>query len=921
MLNVFKKLVILSIVGCIVGVMSVGGVLIYFSMSLPKISTLADYKPAINSRILSKDGVVLTEIGKENRDVVEIKDVPKRIIDAFLSAEDSGFYEHQGVDYLGVARAFLANIKAGKVVQGGSTITQQVAKSLLLSRERSITRKIKDFLLAQKIEKKFSKDEILFLYLNQVYLGGGYYGVKSAFKGYFDKRLDEATVAESALVAGLLVAPGRYSPYLHPEYAKKRQGYVLGRMYANKKITKEEYENALKEKIRYRLRKKETFKAGFYTDWVRRLVVDEVGEENFLTNGFTVQTTLNYQLQKEAEESIREGVKNIDKRQGYKGVLGNISPDKYYDYFKKFRKDYYEEKSKFFTLEENERVYELQFNEEKLDQVIEYSKNTNQLFFSKRYKAGYFEEDQLVDALVEGENYKAIVLGTDDRFRLIYASIAGVTGIIPYKYFRWVHERELVEERKYWPYLKQPSRFFKPGDIINVKLVDKKTTFIKESYDIKYEDFKKFKDYETLNEQNYLELALDQEVDVEAALVSIDPFTGEIVSMVGGVDFEKSKFNRALQAKRQPGSSFKPFLYAAGLETGYSPNSIILDSPEALGGADASLNWKPRNYDGKFRGPMTFRNSLELSRNIPTIKIVQDVGMNYLFKFLNRIKFNAEMPNDLSISLGSFGVTLTDLVAAYSIFPNGGQYIKPKFLISVTDRYGKEYLPEILSDDTEDKDSEIASEDNVDSESTKVEKEQEPKVADTENLEGEEVEEEKINPFLENLDETQVYDKRLSFIMTNLLKGVVQNGSGRRAKSISNFIGGKTGTTNEFVDAWFIGFSQNNVTGVWTGFDDNKTMGYGEAGSKAALPIWKNYMEKSIALLGESDFKVPPGIINVYVDKQTGESADINSPGAILESFVEGTEPGNSEIKSFFKAKNTKKTDDLYEDDDFFNQQ
>ncbi len=919
MLKVLKRVVVLTVVLAILGVMSAGGVFIYFSMSLPKISTLADYRPPINSRILSKDGVVLAELGKENREIVEMKDVPDRIINAFLSAEDSGFYDHQGVDYLGVLRAFIANVKAGKVVQGGSTITQQVAKSLLLSRERSLTRKIKDFLLAQKIEKKFTKQEILFLYLNQVYLGGGYYGVKSAFRGYFDKSLEEATVAESALVAGLLVAPGRYSPYLHPEYAKKRQNYVLGRMFANGKITKEEYQEAKEEKIRYRIRKPEPFKAGFFTDWVRRMVIEEVGEENFLNNGFTVQTTLNYELQKAAEKSVLMGVKEIDKRQGYKGALGKVTPDKVFDYYKDFRESYYKDKSRFFTLKNNERVYELDFKIEDLDKIIEHQDALKKQLSNKRYHPGYLEEDTLLEALVVNKNYKAVVLGTDDRFRLIYVSIAGVNAIIPYEYFRWVHERELTEERKYWPYLKRPSRFFNKGDILDVKLISKSTTFFRESHDLKLEDFKKFGDYELLSEQKYLKVSLDQQVDVEAALVSINPYSGEIVSLVGGVDFEKSKFNRALQAKRQPGSSFKPFLYAAGLETGYVPNSIILDSPEALGGADADLNWKPRNYDGRFRGPMTFRSSLELSRNIPTIKITQDVGINYLFNFLDRIKLNAEMPKDLSISLGSFGITLTDLVAAYSIFPNGGVYIKPKYLRSVTDREGTEYITKIResnkveAEELETKEEEIIS---------KAEEDQAKKPLLVDENSDEVIEEEKVNPFLENLDDTQVYDRRLSFVMTNLLKGVIQNGSGRRARSISNFIGGKTGTTSDYIDAWFIGFSQNNVTGVWTGFDDNKTMGYGEAGSKAALPIWKDYMEKTVGTLGESDFKVPPGIINVYIDKKTGEPVDLNSAGAFLEAFVEGTEPGNSELKSYFNESNpAKKSDDVFEDDDFFNNQ
>ncbi len=905
------------------------GILMYFSLSLPKISTLADYNPPLRSKILSKDGVILAEIGKENREIVQIDEVPKRIIDAFLSAEDSGFYEHTGVDYLGVMRALVANLKAGRVVQGGSTITQQVAKSLLLTRERSITRKIKDFLLAQKIEKKFTKEEILFLYLNQVYLGGGYYGVKSAIRGYFEKDLNEATVAESALVAGLLVAPGKYSPYLNPEYAKKRQSYVLGRMYANAKITKEEYEEALKEKIKYRLRKGGEFKAGYFTDWVRRSVVDVVGEKRFLNDGFIVQTTLDYDLQIAAEREVKKGVAAIDKRQGYKGVVDSLSPDKVYDFLKKQREEIYNDKSNFFVLsDENERVYEYNFDKEKFDLLLEDRVQEEKLFFSKRYKPGNKNDEEFISLLDENRIYKAVVIATDSRNRLIYASIGGAMGIIPYKYFRWAHERNISEDLKYWGYIKNPSQIVKSGDVIEVAIQSTSTSFKKEAYDYKAENFSKSKDFPVLEKQNYLQLSLEQSVDVQGALISLNPFTGGVVSLVGGSDFDKSKFNRALQSHRQPGSSFKPFLYAAGLEKGYLPNSIILDSPEALSGGDDSLNWKPRNYDNKFRGPMTFRNSLELSRNIPTIKITQDVGIQNLFGFLDRVGFKAEMPNDLSISLGSFGVTLLEMVKDYSIFPNGGKVIEPKFIESVIDRAGKEYITEIQRKSKEGEATTKQTDESLKEIAEEVAKVEEQTLKDQdadkegdENKENIEEKEERQNPFLLSLDETQVYDSRLAYIMTNLLRGVIQNGSGRKAKSVSNFIGGKTGTTSKYVDAWFIGFSQNIVTGVWTGFDDNKTMGWGESGSKSALPIWANYMQESIKKFGEADFKTPTGIVNVYIDKDTGKPVEAGERGAFLESFVQGTEPGNSEIKGFFSEKDKKKPSDVFEEDDFYNSQ
>lgn len=906
-----KKLIIRLILGGltagILGVIALALLFVYFSFGLPKIQSLADYKPALPSQILSKDGVVLAEIGKERREIAKFDEIPKLIVNSFLSAEDDGFYEHKGVDYLGVLRAMLANIKAGRVVQGGSTITQQVAKSLLLSRERSISRKVKDFLLAQKIEEKFTKEEILFLYLNQVYLGGGYYGVKTAFRGYFGKELSEATVAESAMIAGLLVAPGRYSPYINPKFAYKRQHYVLGRLLANGKISKEQYEEALKEKIRFRLREDNDFKAGYFTDWIRQRVITAIGEEEFLTGGYKVQTTLDYELQKAAELQVRYGVKEVDKRQGFNGPLATLAPSEINDdYIKKFRTDFYMNKSEFFTLSEAlEREYEMAFDEEELTKIIEHRDEFTAKIRSKNYLHGNLKDDKLLSALEVGKSYEAYVLHTDDDSRLIYVNLGGLTGIIPYRYFRWAHERVISEERNFFPYVTRPSSIVKPGDKILVELMGKSTGLLPQMWSTGKERLERSKDKEIVEKEKYLLVMLDQEPVAEAGLVSIRPDTGELISMVGGYDFKRSQFNRALQSRRQPGSSFKPLLFAAGLENGFTPNSIIIDSPEALGGVDASLNWKPRNYDGKFKGPITYRNSLEQSRNIPTIKITEKIGVPTIFKFMERIGFNAKLDRDLSLSLGSFGVTLMDIVKTFSIFPNGGKLLKVKSIVSLTDREGRQYdnLDNLNKDDV------IAPEVDT-AEVTPVEEPVQQEVVQVE-------EEKKINPFHELLNDDQVYDPRLAYIMTNLMKGVVNYGTGKGAKSVSTFLGGKTGTTNNYVDAWFIGFSANVVTGVWTGFDDNKTLGWGETGAKTALPIWKDFMQKAIERYGERDFSVPLGIVNVPINKETGRLAKNGEKEYFLESFVEGTEPGSEtveEIKVDPKGQ-------LLEDDEYFNNQ
>ncbi len=877
----------LGIIGGIVGI----SVLVYFSFDLPKISTLNDYNPAIPSKILSRDGTVLADLGKENREVAKFDEIPKRIVDAFLSAEDDSFYQHRGVDYMGLFRAFIANLKAGRVVQGGSTITQQVAKSLLLSRERSLSRKIKDFLLAQRIEEKFTKEEILYLYLNQVYLGGGYYGVKSAFEGYFGKTLAEATVAEASQVAGLLVAPGKYSPYVNPQRAKIRQHYVLKRMHETGKITKEEYEEALKEKIKFRIRKPSQFKAGHFTDWVRQRVVSLVGNENFLREGYTVQTTLDYELQKVAEKSVLKTVKDVDKRQGFKGPIGHIELTSLDEHREKFLKEFYKEQSTYFTLsDDNEKEFEIEFDLQEIEAINAYKKEFREEVREKRFQPGFLKDQKLLSFINVGDNFKAVVTYVDDYARLIYVDVGGLSGIIPAKEFSWAHERIISEERSYFRRIQRPSQIVKPGDIVLVKVLDKEDGIGRHAYNsfIDWVNKKDKKKKGIIYRQNYVVFELDQEPEAEGALVSMNPDTGELISLVGGADFQKSQFNRALQSKRQPGSAFKPILFAAALENGYNPSSIIIDSPETLGGVDETLNWKPRNYDGKFKGPTTLRNSLEHSRNVPTVKIASDLGVQRVLDFVDRIGFNAKLDENLSLALGSFGVTLMDIVGTYAIFPNGGKKIEPKTIVSITDRHGNPVPFDERFDDLKPKDIE---------EEALAEETPEPTIP-PEDVEGEQMvsEEEKKpeNPFLVTLGGNQVYDPRLAYLMTNLLKGVVQYGTGRGARYISNYIGGKTGTTNNYVDAWFLGFSQNLVTGVWTGFDENQTLGWGETGAKAALPVWREFMEAGLKKYGEIDFRPPPGIVNILIDKETGKPVPAGSPNGFLESFAEGAEPGSS---------------------------
>lgn len=899
--------------------LTASGVIVYYSMNIPKIDSLSDYRPQIPSKILASDGTELAEIGRR-RYVTTVDEIPQTIIDAFLSAEDDNFYKHDGVDYMGMVRAFFANIKAGKIAQGGSTITQQVAKSLLLSNERSIARKIKDILLALKIEKKLTKKEILYLYLNQVYLGSSYYGVKAAFQGYFNKDFTKATIAESAMVAGLLVAPSRYSPYNNPKFAKMRQAYVLKRMLENNKIGQAQYDEALQEQIKYKLTDDTSFKAPYFTEWVRLRLVELVGEEKFLTDGFIVKTTLDLALQKEAEKVVWEGAKEIDKRQGYKGPIGKIELDsQLLEHEKNFRKELMKEKSSYFVINsENERQYEFDYNETEYSAIKEEQKLLNEKFNNNQFVPGYVATDPLLALLEEGKIYKAVVLKVDNWSRIIYVSLGGVHGIIPYEEFRWAHEREITETRQFYPYVTKPTTIVKPGDIVQVSLLGKSTT-IWDKANAPFKQSLQKKDYaQELKIQKFIHCLLDQEPEVQGALVAISPHTGKILSFVGGTDFTKSKFNRVIQSLRQPGSSFKALLYAAALENGFNPSSILNDSPMALAGVDDSLSWKPKNYDGLYMGEMTLRNAFEMSRNVPAIDLAERIGINKIRIFTQRLGLQLDLPQDLSIALGSFGISLFDLTSTYAIFPNGGKLIDPISLESIVDRDGNKYeINEALKKKRIDELRKVAKEEGK---SEMVS----PETILTNNKSGEEKIQEEDNVFYKSLSDAQVYDERLAFIMTHLLRGVIQSGTAQMAASLSRFIGGKTGTTNNYVDALFVGFSPNIVTGVWTGFDGNETLGWSETGSKAALPIWVEFMKSYLRKNGEHDFKTPEGVMNVMVNKETGKPLNGNMTNGFNEIFVEGYTPMEEERKaqvSIEDLKNDNVKPELLEDDDYYNVQ
>jgi penicillin-binding protein 1A len=868
----FVKIVLVLSILALMGVGAVLGLFTWVASDLPEINSLADYRPPMNSRIFARDGEVLLDIGKETRDVVAFKQIPARVVNAFLAAEDDNFWHHSGVDYRGIARAFMVNLKEGRLVQGGSTITQQVAKSLLLSKERTLSRKIKDLLLAQKIEEKFSKEDILYLYLNQVYLGGGYYGVKAAFRGYFDKDLKDASIAESALVAGLLVAPGRYSPYVNPQYAKRRQLYVLERMHATGKITSEEHEAARKEDIRMRLRETSGVRGGHFTDWVRQEVIKKVGEEEFLTQGFQVQTTLDLTLQTQAEEAVLKHVKELDKRQGFKGAMGNLQGDgAIAAEFRSQRQQIYRSSSSYFHFStDGANLFEFQFSDAEFDKLRVEAREEHEKL-DARYKGavviGNAKEDRLVGLLKKGVSYRAVVEKVDDGQRMIYASVGGARVAIPESGFTWAHQRMLDEESRWFPPVTKPSTVLKTGDQILVRVTGENQSV----WPLLFSDYKKKNSDLALSKifqaQKFVIAELDQKPEAEGAFVALSTSGGQVLAMVGGVDFTRSQFNRALQAQRQPGSSFKPFIYAAALEEGYTPATILLDTPQALGGNNDNLSWKPRNYDGEFLGPMTFRKALEVSRNIPTVRILQDVGVEKTTAFSKRIGIRAQLPSDMSMSLGSFGISLTELVKGYAVLANGGRRLSIKAVSSVKDRYGKAFTvdvdPMVEPPSSAEPDRNSVSSEDVDLETD----------------------------WRKNLTTHQVYDPRLAFIMTNILKGVIQVGTGSGARGLSDNIAGKTGTTNNYVDALFVGYSATVVAGAWVGLDDNRPLGYGETGGKTALPIWMDVMRVAISKYGAPEFPVPDGLMTIAINRETGRPALPGQEGDFTETFAIGMEP------------------------------
>ncbi|UCF89273.1 MAG: PBP1A family penicillin-binding protein [bacterium] len=739
----------------------------FFSLNLPKLKNIGDYRPSLPTIMYDRNGEEAARFFIENRELISIDQVPRQVINAVLAIEDSSYYEHKGLDYLGIFRAFLKNLRAGRVVQGGSTITQQVAKSLLLSNERTYSRKLKEAILARRMDKRFTKDEVLEIYMNQSYFGNGSYGIESAALNYFQKHVWELSLAETALLAGLPKAPSAYDPTKNPERAVARRNQVLERMVEENLLTAPEAAEAAILPLGLNPKVKDPLDpAAYFAEEVRRHLYDTYGEDMLYRGGLKVYTTMDKQLQEYAQEAVRLGLEELDRRQGYRGPLEFISSDSFPQAIEKLRV------------------------QNGLADII--PGVTDGL---------PWEQGQIINALVLRVDKDGAVL-----------DLGGVGGYLPLEQMKWARPPDpKIDYTEY--VVKRADEVVSSGSLIMARYLGKKDAEGRPLF------------------------SLEQEPLAESALICMEAPTGQVLAMIGGYDFNRSEFNRATQARRQPGSAFKPIVYSAAMDNGFTPSSIIVDSPIIYDDPSQELKWKPANYSERFYGPTPLRTGLVKSRNVITIKLVQKLGIQAVIQYAKRFGIEEELPEDLSISLGSMGVTPMGLTSAYTVFANLGLRASPWFILKVEDRDGnvlEQGGPELIRSLSED----------------------------------------------------------TAFIMQNLLRGVVQSGTGWRARALGRPTGGKTGTTNDNIDAWYVGFTPKIVTGTWVGFDEEGPLGQNETGSRAAAPIWVSFMEKAMKDRPVLPFPPPPpGIEMVKVEPDSGLLAGPGADRFIYEAFKIGTAP------------------------------
>tara|TARA_B100001245_G_scaffold166242_1_gene125685 strand:- start:814 stop:3168 length:2355 start_codon:yes stop_codon:yes gene_type:complete len=747
----FKKSIRLMAAIFVLVLLFIFSTLWYFSSDLPDYKILANYKPPISSRVHSGEGQLIAEYALQKRLFIPYDSVPKKVVYSFLSAEDKNFFSHPGIDAKSITRAVIKNLKnifSDKRLEGASTITQQVAKNFLLTSEVSLKRKIKEAILAFRIERAYSKERIMELYLNQIYLGEGTYGIAAASLEYFDKAVSDLNYEEAALLAALPKAPSKYNPYKSTQRAKIRRNLVLKNLYENSYIDEAQYEDFINKKIITKKRKiKLLEEANFYSEEVRRIISNRYGYDNLYKGGLSIRTPLNSNYQIESLKALREGLEEYDKRHGWRGPITNLTIDEW-------------EKNVVEFIPDKSLNWELA-------KVTDVNKLTLQ---------------------IELENKEI--------------------GFIDFKSIGWTRKKSFED-------------FLKVNDIIYVKKIKN-------------------------NKWN-----LKQLPKVNGSIVVMDPYTGRVLAMVGGFSYKLSEFNRATQAKRQPGSAFKPFVYAAALESGFTPSTLVLDAPFVIEQGLGLKTWKPENYGKKFYGPSTLRVGIEKSRNLMTVRVAQKVGFKKISNITNGLGIYNDVPELLSVALGSAETTLVQLTNAYCTFVNGGKKVTPVFIDRIQDRRGNTIFN---ADKRKCKGCEEIS----------YLREEIPSIED---------------------DREQIISTETAYQITSMMEGVIKRGTGRKLRDLNLYLAGKTGTTNKNMDAWFIGFTSKLVIGVYVGFDEPKTLGRYETGAKAALPIFKTFVKRVIKKKEALPFRIPKSINLVMVDADTGLLPNLNTKKIIYESF------------------------------------
>ncbi len=879
--------IVLAVTGLVIfGVIAGFAILAKFNADLPQMISIADYKPLLVSEVYDRNNKKIGEFFREKRILMAYDQIPKHLVQAFVAAEDDTFFKHTGINYLAIVRAFFANIKSGRKSQGGSTITQQVARSLLLSSEKTYGRKIREVLLAQKMEKSLSKEEILFLYLNQIYLGQGAHGVGAAAQVYFRKDVKDLTVPEAAILAGLPQAPSRYSPITNPSSAKERQRYVLNRMAEVNFITKAEAQTYASQPVRLFVWQNFRELAPSYLETVRQMLVSEIGEELVLDKGIKIYTGLDLDKQIKAQEDVQKGLRELDKRQGYRGALKNLTDSKLVAEL----------------LQETRNQYMDEFSPERILKPDGTFDPRGPLNLTGKDEKGTPLPVLAVYTPI-GKIVQGVVTKVDDEAGLTYVRFGESKGLIDIETMAWARKPDSNIRMEDAP-VKKPSKALNVGDVIVVKVADKEFKSERLAKLIaEQKKSKKGKAGATLDIpdlKTYVRLELEQEPLVEGALFAVDQKTADVISLVGGYDFARSKFNRVLQAARQTGSSFKAFVYLSALDKGYTPATPIIDAPIVFdeqveeGQADADVKigkdgklpeaetkqWRPKNHGNKFGGDILFRNALIRSLNVPAVKVIEKTGVDWAATYARRLGIFSPLNMDFTLTLGSSSVTLYEMTRAFGIIGRQGVKLAPIMVRKVLDAEGKEIATNITLDQRFKTELQRIDQD--------FEERRQKYLANPEAN--------KKEPPIFFADEKQVIRPQTAYVLTTILQGVIDEpgGTGGAARSLGRPVAGKTGTTNGYYDAWFIGFTPDIVSGVWVGFDNEKSLGRAEVGGKAALPIWLDYMKVAHEGLPPRGFPVADGVVFANIDNETGRLVSPGSKSVVRQAFVDGTEPGSA---------------------------